>query len=227
MTPDDAVPRQDQGIAYRVSDVAIPFAWKEVRWIEASATADAGLTLRDALQVAEHSAPGTALRPWLSRAFMRPGTDDATILEFALEFEQLGAAFYLEAERLGASHVARPIARLLAAHEQTHVEQLLDVLGRRDGGRPPQHGFSFRWTGAPGFLDIAVALEALSAATYEVARSFLLQPEARLVARRLEVLEAHHEKLVMRLADIEQSQTVLSVARSSGWRSEPPVVSTS
>jgi len=44
------------------------------------------------------------------------------------------------------------------------------------------------------------ALEALSAATYEVARSFLVQPEARLVARRLEILEAHHEQLVVRVA---------------------------
>ncbi|MDQ3728296.1 MAG: ferritin-like domain-containing protein [Actinomycetota bacterium] len=187
-----------------MSDAAIPFAWKEVRWIEASATSDAVLNLRDALLAAEGPAPGPALRPWLSHAFMRSGADDATILEFALKIEQLGAAFYPEAERLGASAQARRVAGLLGAHEQTHVDQLFDVLGLAGSGRRPQHGFSFRWTGARGFLSIAVAIEALSAATYEVARTFLVQAEARLVARRLEILEAHHELLVEKLVEVEQ-----------------------
>ncbi len=188
----------------RVSDAAIPFAWREVRWIEAGANPDVVPDLRDALQIAGRPTPGADLRRWLTQMFTRAGTSDATILEFALEFEQLGAAFYPEAERLGASRGARPIARLLAAHEQTHVEQLCDVLGRAEGGRRPQHGFSFRWTGARGFLSIAVAIEALSAATYEVARTFLVQAEARLVARRLEILEAHHELLVEKLVEVEQ-----------------------
>ncbi len=190
-----------------MSDAAIPFAWKEVRWIEASATSDAALTLRDALQVAERSAPGMGLRPWLSRAFMRSDADDATILEFALKIEQLGAAFYPEAERLGASARARRIAGLLGAHEQTHVEQLCDLLGHAGGERRAQHGFSFRWTGARGFLSIAVAIETLSAATYEVARTFLVQVETRLLARRLEILEAHHQLLVEKLVEVEHGQT--------------------
>ncbi|MEJ7875545.1 MAG: ferritin-like domain-containing protein [Solirubrobacterales bacterium] len=196
--------RPDPPRADGVGDAAKPFAWREVRWIEAGAGSDGASALHEALQIAGGPAPGADLRRWLTQMFARADTSDATILEFALELEQLGAAFYPEAERLGASRVVRPIARLLASQEQAHVGQLFDLLGRPSDSRLPQQGFSFRWTGARGFVSIAVALEVLSAATYEVARSFLVQPEARLVARRLEILEAHHEQLVARLAEVER-----------------------
>ena len=92
---------------------------------------------------------------------------DVKILNYALGLEYLQAAFYTEAERLGALHGAlAQQARVVGAHERAHVAAFRKVLGKAAIARPT---FNFQGvTQDPhAFRSTAVAFEDLAVEAYK------------------------------------------------------------
>ena len=95
------------------------------------------------------------------------GGSDVSILNYALTLEYLQAAFYTEAERVGALRgIAARAAAQIGSVERAHVEALRDALGAAAVARP---AFDFQDTTAndDAFLRTAVAFEDLGAAAYK------------------------------------------------------------
>lgn len=126
---------------------------------------------------------------------------DKAILNYALVLEHLQADFYSEAERLKTlkGRTARQ-ARIVGAHERSHVKALRGVLGRDAVKRP---SFNFRGvTESPGaFRRTAVAFEDLSVAAY-AGQAPRIQEKGYLVAA-LGILsvEARHAAWIRRIAE--------------------------
>jgi hypothetical protein len=126
--------------------------------------------------------------------------EDIAILNYALGLEYLQAAFYTEAERLGALH--GPLAQqaeVVGSHERAHVRAFLAVLGSAAIPRPT---FDFRGvTEDPdGFRRTAVALEDLSVAAYKYEAPRLRSPAYLSAAIAIHSVEARHAAWIRRLA---------------------------
>jgi hypothetical protein len=91
---------------------------------------------------------------------------DVAILNYALTLEYLEAAFYTEAEAMGALRGELALfARVVGAHERAHVKALKAALGRKAVAKPR---FNFRGTteNAAGFAATAQVLEDTGVAAY-------------------------------------------------------------
>ena len=92
---------------------------------------------------------------------------DVAILNYALTLEYLEAAFYTEAERMGALNGELALfAKVVGAHERAHVAALKQALGRKAVKRPR---FDFRGTteSARKFAATAQTLEDTGVAAYK------------------------------------------------------------
>ena len=92
---------------------------------------------------------------------------DIAILNFALTLEYLESAFYAEALRRGAlTGRVLKFARVVADHEQAHVDALKKALGRKAVARPK---FDFQGTTATRskFIQTAVTLEDTGVKAYK------------------------------------------------------------
>lgn len=117
---------------------------------------------------------------------------DAGILNYALTLEYVQAAFYTEAERLGALRGREAmVARTLGGVERAHVAAFRSALGSAAVKRP---SFDFRGTTEDGetFLRTAVAFEDLGAAAYKAQLLRIRQPEIVSVAASVHSVEARH-----------------------------------
>src|SRR3954447_23231154 len=104
------------------------------------------------------------LAPRASAATLAKG--DVAILNYALTLEYLEAAFYTEAEAMGAlSGELALFAQVVGAHERAHVKALKAALGRQAVKRPK---FDFRGTteSASDFAATAQVLEDTGVAAY-------------------------------------------------------------
>jgi hypothetical protein len=125
---------------------------------------------------------------------------DIAILNYALTLEYLQAAFYTEAERIGA--VGGELARVppqLGSVERAHVTALQNVLGRAAVKRP---AFNFRGISEDqaAFLRTAVAFEDLGVAAYKGQATRLSSPGLLAAAVSIHSVEARHAAWMRYLA---------------------------
>jgi Ferritin-like domain len=128
------------------------------------------------------------------------GDGDVGILNYALTLEYLQAAFYTEAERVGALRgIAAQAAAEIGAVERAHVQALRKALGTSAVARP---SFDFQGTVADGdaFLRTAVAFEDLGTAAYKGQLPELRSPAFLAAAAAIHTVEARHAAWIRYLA---------------------------
>lgn len=153
------------------------------------------------------------------------GRGDVGILNYALSLEYLQAAFYSEAERLGALTGDRArIAQVVGAVERAHVAALRDALGG-DAGERPQFDFQGTTEDDDAFLRTAVAFEDLGTAAYKDQLPLIAAPSYVAVAASLHSVEARHAAWIRYLAGVQPAQAALD-APSSRARTQKLVVAT-
>ncbi len=139
---------------------------------------------------------------------------DVDLLNFALTLEYLQAAFYTEAEQVGALRGrARRAARVLGAVERAHVAALRKALGKAAVGRPR---FNFQGTteNEQKFLKTAVAFEDLAVAAYK-GQAPMIKSDALLAAAiSIHSVEARHAAWMRHLFGITPAATAFDQAES-------------
>jgi rubrerythrin len=157
--------------------------------------------LRGALAVGATYGAG-AVSPFVAAALGQPLTTDVTILNFALNLEQLEAAFYADAIDMAplSGDVLR-LAQKLAANEQAHVEALTSAI--KGLGADPDPAPAFSWGGAlasqASFVKAAVRLEDIGVSAYNGAGPMLQDKKLLATAGSIVQVEARHAALVRAL----------------------------
>jgi hypothetical protein len=139
---------------------------------------------------------------------------DAAILNFALALEYLQADFYSEAERLTAlgKETARQ-ARVVGAHERSHVEALRDVLGRQ-AIKKPSYNFRGATEDEEAFRRTAVAFEDLSVAAYAGQAPRIESQPYLVAALGILAVEARHASWIRGLAGQQRASTAFDEPKS-------------
>jgi rubrerythrin len=117
---------------------------------------------------------------------------DISILNFALTLEYLEAAFYAEANKMGAlSGETKLFAKVVAAHEATHVATLKQVLGSAAVKSPK---FNFRGTteSASKFRATAQTLEDTGVSAYKGQAPKIRSDAYLAAALAIHTVEARH-----------------------------------
>jgi rubrerythrin len=124
---------------------------------------------------------------------------DRRILQFALEVEQLKAAFYAEAAaKRKLTGELRQFAVVAAGHEQDHADALARALGKR--AKKPQHfAFGHETTDAHAFTAAAIALEEAAVGIYNEEAANLRTP-ALALALEIVSVEGRHAAWIRSLA---------------------------
>ena len=125
---------------------------------------------------------------------------DDPIVNYILALEYLQAAFYTEAERLGALHGAfAEQARVVGAHERAHVVALRKVLGS-SAIKSPSFDFHGVTENQDAFRRTAVAFEDLSVAAYKYQAPRIRSSDYLMAAVAITSVEARHAAWIRYLA---------------------------
>ncbi len=145
---------------------------------------------------------GAALLGAAAPAAQAQSRSDIAILNFALTLEYLEAAFYAEANEMGALEGETAVfSRVAGSHERTHVRALRQVLGRRAVKRPR---FNFRGTteDQETFTATAIALEEVGVGAYK-GQAPLIRSDAILgAALAIHSVEARHAAWIRDIAGL-------------------------
>ena len=139
---------------------------------------------------------------------------DEDVLAYALGLERLQAAFYTEAERMGALEgESATAASRLGGVERAHVKAFEGLLGSRAGSAP---AFDFRGTTESGedFLKTAVALEDLAVAAYKGQAPRLYDKKVLAAAIGIHTVEARHAAWMRRLVGITPAASAFDEAQA-------------
>lgn len=126
---------------------------------------------------------------------------DVAILNFALTLEYLEAAFYTEAVEMGALDGELALfARVVAAHERTHVRALRRALGSAAVARPR---FNFRGTteAAGAFAETAQVLEDTGVQAYAGQAPRIRSDAVLDAALAIHTVEARHASWIRGIND--------------------------
>jgi hypothetical protein len=127
---------------------------------------------------------------------------DRAILNYALVLEYLQAAFYTEAERIGALHgPVKEQARVVGGHERAHVEAFRAVLGT-SAVAEPKFNFKGVTESQPAFVRTAVAFEDLAVAAYKAQFPAIQARGVLASALSVHSVEARHAAWIRRLAGV-------------------------
>jgi rubrerythrin len=138
---------------------------------------------------------------------------DVAILNYALSLEHLQAAFYTEAERIGAilGQAARAM-RVVGAVERAHVDAFRKLLGRQ-AVKPPVFDFQGTTEDQRAFLKTAIAFEDLAVAAYK-GQAHLIQADAVLAAAvAIHSVEARHAAWMRHLFGIRPAVSAFDEAK--------------
>ncbi|MGI8712571.1 MAG: ferritin-like domain-containing protein [Solirubrobacteraceae bacterium] len=123
---------------------------------------------------------------------------DRVVLEFALELEQLQAAFYSQALGSGKlSGEAHQFAQLVGSEEQAHLRYLHRALGSEPS--PPRYDFGGAFSDQESFLATAVMLEDTGLASYN-GQAENVSPRLLGQVARVILVEARHSAWARSLA---------------------------
>jgi Ferritin-like domain len=139
---------------------------------------------------------------------------DVAILNYALTLEYLQAAFYTEAERLGAiKGKLKAIPPQLGAVERAHVTAIKGVLGRAAAKRP---AFDFHGVteNQAAFLRTAVAFEDLATAAYKAQAARIKSPALLAAAISIHSVEARHAAWMRFLAGATPAASAFDQGKS-------------
>jgi hypothetical protein len=187
--------------------LALPFSAFDRDGALVEAAYAVGLSRRGLLGLA---AGGTVVGALASAGTARASggsQSDISILNYALVLEYLQAAFYTEAERIGALRGAlAQQATVVGAHERAHVTAFREVLGTAAVRQPT---FNFQGvTGDPDtFRRTAVAFEDLAVAAYKYQAPRLQSPAYLAAAVAIHSVEARHAAWIRRLAGVLPAAT--------------------
>jgi Ferritin-like domain len=141
-------------------------------------------------------------------------SNDIFILNYALVLEYLQAAFYTEAERMGAlrGRTARA-AEVVGGVERAHVKAFQQVLGRKAVKRP---AFDFQGSteDSKAFLKTAVAFEDLAVAAYKGQAPRLKAKSALASALAIHSVEARHAAWMRYLFGLNPARSAFDEPRS-------------
>jgi hypothetical protein len=143
---------------------------------------------------------GLGLRP--SSAAAKVSATDVAVLNFALTLEYLQAAFYTQAERVGALRGAlADQAREVGAHERAHVKGFRAALGSA-AVKEPHFDFHGVTDAAGSFRSTAVAFEDLAVAAYKEQLPKIRSRAYLATAVAIHSVEARHAAWIRRLAGV-------------------------
>lgn len=141
-----------------------------------------------------------AATAWPSGASAETASSDIVILNFALSLEYLQAAFYTEAERIGALHGALAHqAHVVGMHERAHVAAFKQLLGSA-AIKEPTFNFHGVTEKPDAFRSTAVAFEDLATAAYKQQAPLLKSKKLLAGALAIHSVEARHAAWIRRLA---------------------------
>lgn len=141
------------------------------------------------------------MKPAAVRADASP-SGDRRIFKFALQLEQLQAAFYAHAVEAGTLRgEALEFAETLAEQEREHVDFLLRALGS-SGAAPPQFQFGRAARSERTFLETAVLLENTGVAAYN-GQAANLTKNSLAAAAKIVSVEGRHAAWASALAGVE------------------------
>ena len=135
---------------------------------------------------------GSALLALMADGAQAAGAGDRAILNFALTLEYLEAAFYTEAQEIGALDGELALfARVVGRHERAHVKALRAALGRNAVKRPR---FNFRGTteDVDAFVATATVLEDTGVSAYQGQAPLIRDDKILAAALAIHSVEARH-----------------------------------
>jgi ferritin-like protein len=135
---------------------------------------------------------GSALLALMADDAHAAHTGDRAILNFALTLEYLEAAFYTEAQEMGALDGELALfARVVGQHERAHVKALRAALGRHAVKRPR---FNFRGTteDVDAFVATATVLEDTGVSAYQGQAPLIRDNKVLAAALAIHSVEARH-----------------------------------
>ncbi len=143
---------------------------------------------------------GSTLLAFTAEAAQAQSRSDVAILNFALTLEYLEAAFYTEAEEMGALDGELALFnQVVAAHERAHVRGLRSALGSAAVKSPR---FDFRGTteSASAFTSTAIALEDTGVQAYSGQAPRIKSDAVLVSAGRILTVEARHAAWIRDIA---------------------------
>lgn len=169
-----------------------------------------GLTRGQLLGGAALTGAATLLLPGRARAQSRR---DTSILNYALSLEELQAAFYTEAERVGELRgTSAQIVERLGAVERSHVRAFRELLGD-DAIRRPRFDFRGTTEEEQPFLRTAVAFEDLAVEAYKAQAPRIQDRQVLQAAIGIHTVEARHAAWMRRQLGVQPAARAFDEAR--------------
>jgi rubrerythrin len=164
----------------------------ELAAIELHGMTRASFILRGALAAGAAYGAG-AVGPYVARAFAQTGQGDIEVLTFAIELEEVEAAFYDQAvKRARLSGEVKELATTFGEHEKLHLDTLKTTLEQLGGKAPAKSNARFSIGSEEDFLRLAVSLEDTGVGAYNGAAPAIETPDIVAAAGTIVQTEARH-----------------------------------